>query len=35
MLTPKKFYEAKEIGAEKILAEHFRELQNLRANQKK
>jgi putative ATPase len=35
MLTSKKFYEPKEIGAEKILAEHFRELKNFRASRKK
>jgi putative ATPase len=35
MLTPKKFYEPKAIGAEKVLAEHYRELQGLRKNREK
>jgi hypothetical protein len=34
MLTPKKFYESKSIGAEKVLAERLKELQNLKAKQK-
>jgi hypothetical protein len=34
MLAPKKFYGTKSIGIEKILIEHYRELQNLKAKQK-
>ncbi|MDR0740265.1 MAG: replication-associated recombination protein A [Puniceicoccales bacterium] len=33
MLTPKKFYEPKAIGAEKVLAERLREWQDLKENQ--
>ncbi len=35
MLTPKSFYEPKAIGAEKALAEHFHDLQELRAKRQK
>jgi hypothetical protein len=34
MLTPKKFYEPKAIGAEKILAERLRELQEIKNKRK-
>jgi putative ATPase len=34
MLTPKKFYESKLIGAEKVLAERLRDWQNLKAKPK-
>jgi hypothetical protein len=32
MLTPKKFYEPKFMGAEKALAERYYQLQNLKVN---
>jgi hypothetical protein len=34
MLTSKKFYEPKAIGAEKVLAERLREWQDLKEKQK-